>query len=220
MTSHLVLRGTYRSLTLVIYGNTAEDLGQFNIGLDLDNSLANVVYSPSEGKLEDLPPALHSSSKFTLNEPLPHLKSLTLQFPESDMSTKVKQFLCHALRACEDRNWANFDFSMLSSVVSSISSFAMLNMDQETLSLGSEKSVHSLAEAEDRLLQIWKEFGLIVSDIEFGLSTMELIDMFSRCFPFFKNDSLADCPLLSEVFIITFQLNIMLLSFLDSCTLT
>jgi hypothetical protein len=201
VTSHLVLRGTYRSLTLVIYGNTAEDLGQFNIELDLDNSMANVVYSPSEGKLEDLPPALHSSSKFTLNEPLPRLKSLTLQFPYSDMSTEVKKFLYLALIACEDCNWANFDFSMLSSVISSISSFAMVNIDilQETLSLSSEKSVHSLVEAGDRLLQIWKEFGLIGSDTENDLSTMELIGMFSRCFPFFKCDFLADHPLLSEV---------------------
>ncbi|KAF7851934.1 hypothetical protein BT93_L1646 [Corymbia citriodora subsp. variegata] len=34
VTNHLVVRGSYRSLSLVIYGNTAEDLGQYNIEFD------------------------------------------------------------------------------------------------------------------------------------------------------------------------------------------
>ncbi|KAL6273237.1 hypothetical protein ACE6H2_023929 [Prunus campanulata] len=48
----------YRSLR-VIYGNTAEDLGQFNIEFD-DSSITNLV-SSAVGKLEDLPLALHST---------------------------------------------------------------------------------------------------------------------------------------------------------------
>lgn len=59
VTNHLLVRGTYRSLSLVVYGNTAEDLGQCNIELDVDNSLANFV-STSLAKLEDLPPLLCS----------------------------------------------------------------------------------------------------------------------------------------------------------------
>ncbi|KAI7728685.1 hypothetical protein M8C21_019056 [Ambrosia artemisiifolia] len=43
VTSHLVVRGSYRSLSLVIYGNTGEDLGQFNIEVDLDSSLTNTM---------------------------------------------------------------------------------------------------------------------------------------------------------------------------------
>ncbi|KAJ4781842.1 embryo defective 2016 [Rhynchospora pubera] len=212
VTNHLVLRGTYRSLTLVVYGNTAEDLGQFNVELDLDNSLANVVYSPSEGKLEDLPPALHSSSKFTLNEPLPHLKSLCLQFPESDMSSEVKQFLYHALRACDSCDLVNFDVGILSSIISSVSSFAMPNIDvlQETLSLRSEKSLHSMAEDRDRVLQIWKELGSMESDMDI-LSTTELMGLFSRFFPFFKSELLSDDPLLSENKGLTLSLGLVLL---------
>lgn len=58
VTNHLVIRGSYRILSLVVYGNTAEELGQFSVEFDLDNSLASLVRSPAEGKIEDLPLAL------------------------------------------------------------------------------------------------------------------------------------------------------------------
>ncbi|KAI9122390.1 hypothetical protein K1719_007079 [Acacia pycnantha] len=60
VTSHLVVRGSYRSLSLVVYGHTAEDLGQFNIEFD-DSALTDLVDS-SEGRLEDLPLALNSAN--------------------------------------------------------------------------------------------------------------------------------------------------------------
>lgn len=90
VTNHLVVRGSYRSLSLVIYGNTAEDLGQFNIEFD-DSSLTNLV-SSSEGKLEDLPLALRSANR-AVEESLTSLKVLSLPLSASDISLEVKQFL-------------------------------------------------------------------------------------------------------------------------------
>ncbi|CAL1370673.1 unnamed protein product [Linum trigynum] len=90
VTNHLVVRGSYCSLSLVIYGNTAEDLGQFNIEFD-DNSLTNLVTS-AEGKLEDLPLALHSSSR-VITESLISLKVLSLPVAALDLRMEVKKFL-------------------------------------------------------------------------------------------------------------------------------
>ncbi|KAL7198100.1 hypothetical protein ACSBR2_020590 [Camellia fascicularis] len=49
----------YCSFSLVIYGNTAEDLGQLSIEVDLVGSLTDTIFSVV-GKLEGLPPALQS----------------------------------------------------------------------------------------------------------------------------------------------------------------
>ncbi|KAL7198099.1 hypothetical protein ACSBR2_020590 [Camellia fascicularis] len=51
--------GSYCSFSLVIYGNTAEDLGQLSIEVDLVGSLTDTIFSVV-GKLEGLPPALQS----------------------------------------------------------------------------------------------------------------------------------------------------------------
>ncbi|KAI8551277.1 hypothetical protein RHMOL_Rhmol06G0173100 [Rhododendron molle] len=78
----------YRCLTLVIYGHTAEDLGQFNIEVDLDSTLANTV-SCIEGKLEDLPPALHPIN-VTIEDLIFMPKALSLEVPASDISVEAK----------------------------------------------------------------------------------------------------------------------------------
>lgn len=41
VTNHLVVSGSYCSFSLVIYGNTAEDLGQLSIEVDLVSSLTD-----------------------------------------------------------------------------------------------------------------------------------------------------------------------------------
>ncbi|KAK9170294.1 hypothetical protein Syun_002434 [Stephania yunnanensis] len=121
VTNHLVVRGSYRSLTLVVYGNTAEDLGQFNMDFDLDNSLASLVCSPAKGKLEDLPPALHSN-KFSLEESISSLKSCVLVF-NHDISFQLKRFLQLIFRIFSASNARDNVASIVNDVISAISAY-------------------------------------------------------------------------------------------------
>uniref|UniRef100_A0A0E0D2Q1 Virilizer N-terminal domain-containing protein n=1 Tax=Oryza meridionalis TaxID=40149 RepID=A0A0E0D2Q1_9ORYZ len=225
VTNHLVLRGTYRSLTLVIYGNTAEDLGQFNIELDLDHSLANVVSSPSEGKLEDLPPALHSS-KFTFEESLSSLKPLSLQATELDLSIEVKKILLLALTMYQIPNVENLIPNLQSAVISAVFKYMPAstncmsrNWNRDPANCFAEDNVDSqgtsntlLMEASNELFDIWKNVNSIVDNITFddnGLafrleelpSTKHLFTLFDSCFPYYRNCSLLDleCPFQSAV---------------------
>nr|ABF97029.1 expressed protein [Oryza sativa Japonica Group] len=220
VTNHLVLRGTYRSLTLVIYGNTAEDLGQFNIELDLDHSLANVVSSPSEGKLEDLPPALHSS-KFTFEESLSSLKPLSLQATELDLSIEVKKILLLALTMYQIPNVENLIPNLQSAVISAVLKYMPAstncmsrNWNRDPANCFAEDNVDSqgtsntlLMEASNELFDIWKNVNSIVDNITFddnGLAfrleelptTKHLFTLFDSCFPYYRNCSLLDleCP--------------------------
>ncbi|KAF9595898.1 hypothetical protein IFM89_005966 [Coptis chinensis] len=122
VTNHLVVRGSYRSLTLVVYGNTAEDLGQFNIEFDLDSSLANLVRSPTEGKLEDLPPALRST-KLTLEESICRPKFLSLPVAESEFSFEVEQFLQLLVKIFDASNSVDTTQRVLSTVIAAVSSY-------------------------------------------------------------------------------------------------
>jgi hypothetical protein len=126
VTSHLVVRGSYRSLSLLIYGNTAEDLGQFNIEFD-DNALTDLVDS-TEGKLEDLPLALHSNN-FAIEDSRSSLSVLSIPVPVADISLEVKLFLQLMLKILElseigDNEHIEDDgHNVVSTVVSAISSY-------------------------------------------------------------------------------------------------
>ena len=122
VTNHLVVRGSYRSLSLVIYGNTAEDLGQFNIEVDLDSSLTGTVF-PIEGKLEDLPPALHPTN-LTIEDLISAPKALSLEVGVSDISFEIKQLLGLAFKILQLPNLGDAIDKVVSSVVSVASSCA------------------------------------------------------------------------------------------------
>lgn len=243
VTNHLVLRGTYRSLTLVIYGNTAEDLGQFNIELDLDHSLANVVSSPSEGKLEDLPPALHSS-KFTFEESLSSLKPLSLQATELDLSIEVKKILLLALTMYQIPNVENLIPNLQSAVISAVLKYMPAstncmsrNWNRDPANCFAEDNVDSqgtsntlLMEASNELFDIWKNVNSIVDNITFddnGLAfrleelptTKHLFTLFDSCFPYYRNCSLLDleCPFQSKRLVFSLSLVLLLCSSKESC---
>lgn len=120
VTNHLVVRGSYRSLTLVIYGNTAEDLGQFNIEFD-DSSITNLV-SSAEGKLEDLPLPLRSTN-LKIDESISTLKVLSLPLPVPDMSIEVKLFLLLLSKTWELPNIGDGLDRIVSIVVSAATSY-------------------------------------------------------------------------------------------------
>ncbi|KAG8097437.1 hypothetical protein GUJ93_ZPchr0013g36127 [Zizania palustris] len=243
VTNHLVLRGTYRSLTLVIYGNTAEDLGQFNIELDLDHSLANVVSSPSEGKFEDLPLALHSS-KSTFEESLSSLKPLSLQATELDLSIEVKKILHLTLIMYQIPNVENLIPNLGSAVISAVlkyvtastncmprkwnqdlaNCFTNNNVDPQ----GTSNSI--LIEASNELFDIWKNVYSIADHTAFddnGLAfrleelptTKNLFELFDNCFPYYRNHLFLDleCPFQSKRIVFSLSLVLLLCSSKESC---
>ncbi|CAN6292909.1 unnamed protein product [Urochloa humidicola] len=240
VTNHLVLRGTYRSLTLVIYGNTAEDLGQFNIELGLDHSLANVVSSPSEGKLEDLPPALYSS-KLSFEESLSSLKPLNFQATDVDLSIDAKKVLHLTLKMYQMSAVENLIPNLRSAVISAISKYVtastnhILHTWNQDLANAFTKSDSDsqetnkiLTEAGSELSEIWKNFHAIAESNDNGFAvgvdeelptTKILVELFNRCFPYYKNISLLDlqCPSQNKWLVLSLSLVLLLCSSKESC---
>ncbi|KAK2655362.1 hypothetical protein Ddye_008414 [Dipteronia dyeriana] len=160
VTNHLVVRGSYRSLSLVIYGNTAEDLGQFNIDFD-DNSLTDLV-SSAEGKLEDLPMALHSINR-TIEEAISSLKILSLLVTASDISTEVKQLLHLMVKILELSSCESEVHKVVSTVALAASSYFtryLNNMIRQkhltsSISKDCEDDLHRvIVEARNELLEL------------------------------------------------------------------
>ncbi|OVA07160.1 Protein virilizer [Macleaya cordata] len=244
VTSHLVVRGTYRSLTLVVYGNTAEDLGQFNIDFDLDSSLANLVCSSSEGKLEDLPPALHPT-KLSLEESIFSLKSLSLPVAEPDLTSEIKQFLHLIHKIFDASDHGDSVHSVVSTIASAVSSFVTGNLHcmgitcnqyGQTNSLSCNKeSQFIFTEARSELLELYKmilresgsvstellgDCDMIESDAVRAAPTFELLpNVFDRYF-LFKRNSLTDGGLSlsqNKSMIVGLSLVLLLCSGRESC---
>ncbi|CAK7342049.1 unnamed protein product [Dovyalis caffra] len=206
VTNHLVVRGSYRSLSLVIYGNTAEDLGQFNIEFD-DNSLTNLVCS-AEGKLEDLPLALHSTNR-TIEDSLTSLNVLSLPVAASDTSAEVKQFLQLISKLLELPKLRDSVHRVLSTVVTAVCSFVTCDWCCETVnqkhikmcgSKNFEELHHVISEARNELLLVLghgskDESAELLADCTFleseaDLATWkQLVDMLSQYFCFDRNST-------------------------------
>lgn len=228
VTSHLVLRGSYRSLTLVVYGNTAEDLGQFNIDFDLDNSLANVVSSPCDGKFEDLPPPL-CPTKFSLDESLSSLGILSYSIPILELTPQMRQFLLLIMKICQVSD--KEALSELVKVVVSVVSSYVKNDNNIANSWGRQNvgmlvdnklaQHHLLADASSQLCKLYKhhqsamEINQLLED-DFVLGTESdipssklLMDVFHQCFPLMGKTSVLKHPHVSQV--------ILTLSMIFSC---
>ncbi|CAN6304538.1 unnamed protein product [Urochloa humidicola] len=240
VTNHLVLRGTYRSLTLVIYGNTAEDLGQFNIELGLDHSLVNIVSSPSEGKLEDLPPALYSS-KMSFEESLSSLKPLNFQATDVDLSIDAKKVLHLTLKMYQVSAVENLIPNLRCAVISAISKYVtastnhILHTWNKDLANAftkndsdSQETNKILTEAGNELSEIWKNFHAVAESNDNGFAigvdeelptTKILVELFNRCFPYYKNISLLDlqCPSQNKWLVLSLSLVLLLCSSKESC---
>ncbi|XP_061352385.1 protein virilizer homolog [Gastrolobium bilobum] len=208
VTNHLVVRGSYRSLSLVIYGNTAEDLGQFNIEFD-DNALTDLVDS-TEGKLEDLPHALRSTN-FTIEDSLSSLSVLSIPVPATDISAEVKLFLQLMLKILEFSELGDAGHKVVSTVVSAISSYISSDIC-ESISGGYQtrkrsenfKELHSVVnEARKELLEVYKvlrqksgsessEYSLEDNYLELEaemLDSKTLVDIFNQYFHFGRHSS-------------------------------
>ncbi|XP_050380186.1 protein virilizer homolog [Argentina anserina] len=177
VTNHLVVRGSYRSLSLVIYGNTAEDLGQFNIEFD-DSSITNLV-SSAEGKLEDLPLALHSTNR-TIEDSLSPPNTLYLPVTASDLSIEVKQLLQLTLKICELPNLGDAFHKVVSTVVSAATCYVTCSWGRSS-DCGELRNV--LSEGRTELIQLYKSLKE-----ESGVASAESLD---------------DCDFISEDDLIT-----------------
>lgn len=222
VTSHLVVRGCYRSITLVVYGNTAEDLGQFNVDFDLDNSLASLVFSPLDGKLEDLPPAL-LSDKLTMEELLSSTLSFSLPFSDLDMSSEMRHFLHLALKVCQLSDDESIILKTVRAVVSTLHSHVNNNYCG-TVACGDELSLRKaiyekedqqkvlsvISEATNELLELYKFLQSskqnqsllldIVEEPESDSVTSQLVvDMIYQQFPFSQKFSSLDIPVFYQV---------------------
>lgn len=222
VTSHLVVRGCYRSITLVVYGNTAEDLGQFNVDLDLDNSLASLVFSPLDGKLEDLPPAL-LSDKSTMEELLSSTLSFSLPFSDLDMSSEMRHFLHLALKVCQLSDDESIILKTVRAVVSTLHSHVNNNYCG-TVACGDELSLRKaiyekedqqkvlsvISEATNELLELYQFlqsskqneslFLDIVEEPDSDSVTSQLVvDMIYQQFRFSQKFSSLDIPLFYQV---------------------
>ncbi|KAK8672102.1 hypothetical protein V6N13_110476 [Hibiscus sabdariffa] len=164
VTNHLVVRGSYRSLSLVIYGNTAEDLGQFNIEFD-DSSLTNLV-SSADGKLEDLPLPLCAFNR-TFDQSLSLLNVLSLPAVTLDLPVEVKQLLQLMLKILELPNLGYEVHKIVSAVALAAASLITLDLDsnainQKHLTSGRKKDFkeldHGVREAKKELLELYEAF--------------------------------------------------------------
>ncbi|KFK37991.1 hypothetical protein AALP_AA3G056000 [Arabis alpina] len=126
VTNHLVVRGSYRSLSLIVYGNIVKDLGQFNIILE-GRSVTDIV-SSTEGNLEDLPLVLHSVNR-TIEECLSSLDIVSLPLPAVDVSVEVKRLLQLLLKVFAQQFTNDVVNKFVDMVVSGVSTYVKDNVD-------------------------------------------------------------------------------------------
>lgn len=188
---------------MVVYGNTAEDLGQFNIEFD-DNALTDLVDS-SEGRLEDLPLALNSANS-TIEDSIFSLNILSIPVPATDISDDFKLFIQIMLKILEFPELGDTGHKVVSTVVSAVSSYVSSEIcysirGRYHMSERSEKfkELHSVVtEARKELLEVykvlqsksggasseWSSEGSYFESQADKLDSKELVDLFNRYFNF------------------------------------
>ncbi|KAF7804221.1 protein virilizer-like protein [Senna tora] len=238
VTSHLVVRGSYRSLSLVVYGNTAEDLGQFNIEFD-DSALTDLVDS-TEGRLEDLPLALNSTN-LALEDSISSLNVLSIPIPSTDISVEVKHCLQIMMKILEFLDLGDAGHKVVSTVVSAVSSYisseickSIRGRYQMSEKSGKFEELQSAVnEARKELLEVYKvlqyKSGSASSECSSEgsyfeteadiLDSKELVDMFNQYFHFKRRSTYAgDCSLSqSENVLLGLSMALLLCSGRESC---
>lgn len=205
---------------MVIYGNTAEDLGQFNIEVDLDSSLTDTV-SAVEGNVEDLPPAFHSRM-LTIEELVSPLKILSQAVVKSDIPLELRKFLLLVFKILDSPNVGLAADNVISSLLSvtstyrtSCSSHKILEQKQVgfEVSRSGEDTSQTLIEAEKELLDLYRmlqsqpgdpsaesseECSFLESEEDYPTSK-ELMDTLQRRFDFYCTDGNVGYKHLSRV---------------------
>ena len=178
---HLVIRGSYRILSLVVYGNTTEELGQFSVEFDLDNSLASLVRSPAEGKIEDLPLALQPI-KSTFEESISSLRQLhrivePLQLP------LVKQILYLSVKIGQMPLDEGSAQKLIKALLSATSPFLSIDFSTAVITGNHKRNkimpsdvnspqiiLSNLVETKNELMDMYKKLGSKIDDLQSGKS--------------------------------------------------
>lgn len=207
----------------MIYGNTAEDLGQFNIGLD-DSSLNNLVTS-AEGNLEDLPLALHSTS-LMIDEPVISPMKLSQPYVFFDIPAELKQFLQLMASMLEQLSLGDAIHKILDTVISAASSFVSYiregSKDSEELcgifnnaKTDLLKLCKAMQDSNDVSTQLSVEFSFLESEDDLA-SSKQLVDILSTHWNFNLSSSTVGYPWQSKVFLdvlFSFEMSIVLAYF-------
>ncbi|GAB2264035.1 hypothetical protein Droror1_Dr00026169 [Drosera rotundifolia] len=239
VTNHLVVRGSYRSLSLIIYGNTAADLGQFNIEFDLDSSLTTHASSPV-AELEELPPLLHQRN-ISFEDLVFSSKVLSLSLPSSDICIETRRFLQLIFKILDVTSLGDLSNVVLAKVASTASSFFMHDsstaevssaQDTQDQTRNSENPEEIITEARNNLLAACKklsetscipaEFFEECSFIEYEadvVASKELVDLLFKHFPFNEDKPFAGLGALSksQYMIMWLSLTLLLCSGRECC---
>ncbi|KAG6547572.1 hypothetical protein Mapa_011021 [Marchantia paleacea] len=121
VTDHLVIRGTYDSLTMILYGNSSIDIGQLSGNHDMESALPSSSLDEASYRLEDLPEALHPRKEKLC--PITSLQHLHLVYNDQEQILLVRQLLQlseHVGRASTDPLTMNKLVKILVSAVTSL----------------------------------------------------------------------------------------------------
>lgn len=204
---------------MVIYGNTAEDLGQFNIEVDLDSSLTDTV-STVEGNLEDLPPAFHSTM-LTIEELVSPLKILSQAAVKSDIPLELRKFLLLVFKTLDSQNVGLAADNVISSLLSVTSTYRITcsshkNLEKKQVGFnevrGGEDTNQTLIEAEKELLDLYNMIQnqsgnpsvessgeCLFLESEEDPTSKELMDILQRHFDFCSSNRIVGYKHLSQV---------------------
>lgn len=203
VTNHLVVRGSYRSLSLVIYGNTAEDLGEFNIEFD-DTSLTNIV-SSVEGKLEDLPLPLRSTN--VRSEEFIPLRVLSPPGSLFDLTVEVKQLLQLVMKILEQARPGDAMDKVVNAIATAVSICSSCissntadnqKFSSHVRSEDSKEFRHAIIEARNQLLELYElpqdesenrsslasSLSVLLESDNDLANSMQLVEMFCKYFHF------------------------------------
>lgn len=185
VTNHLVIRGSYRILSLVVYGNTAEELGQFSVEFDLDNSLASLVRSPAEGKIEDLPLALQPI-KPTFEESISSLRQLH-RIVEPLQVPLVKQILYLSVKIGQMPLDEGSARKLIKALLSATSPFLSIDFSVAVITGNHKRNkiipsdvnspqiiLSNLVETKNELMDLYRKLGSKVDDLQSGKSGHQL----------------------------------------------
>ncbi|KAL1211757.1 virilizer-like protein [Cardamine amara subsp. amara] len=186
VTNHLVVRGSYRSLSLIVYGNIVKDLGQYNIILE-GRSVTDIV-SSTDGNLEDLPLVLHSVNR-TIEECLSSLDIVSLPLAAVDVPVEVKRLLQLLLKVFDQLATNDVVNKFVDTVVSGVSSYVTDNVDYFL----KNKNCPAIASSLDSGL-----FHDIIDKTIYVATSQELVDMLSPYIQFDKDSLCTTLPQLSK----------------------
>mgnify|MGYP000229258982 FL=1 len=118
-----MIRGSYRALSLVVYGNSVKELGQYNFDHEIDNTLSDAILLPEAVfKPEDLPEALQDDAgcQSKVVTPLQYLQFLCEDSEQSELMHHLLSLAIHITKPGVDCHISGKVFDILLSATSPV----------------------------------------------------------------------------------------------------